>query len=95
MVNRFDVAVLRLPHGWLGISYLNNVSRIIETIKTTHSTLGATTIVIPTVPMFNNVKSESDWKKVAQVNSFIREVARNITESPCLFKSLGISRIKY
>lgn len=81
VVNRFDAAVLRLPHGWLGVSYMNNVNRIIETIETTHRTLGATTIIIPTVPMFNNVKSESDCKQVAQINSLIREVARNITES--------------
>lgn len=60
---------------------MNNVNRIIETIETTHRTLGATTIIIPTVPMFNNVKSESDCKQVAQINSLIREVARNITES--------------
>jgi len=81
VVNTFDAAIMRLPHGWLELDYMNNATRINEAIKTTYRVLGATTIVIPTLPLYNNVKSENDWKKVDQINRLIREVARDITES--------------
>ena len=80
IVNKFDVVILR-PTVWLQIDYINNATRIIETIETTHRILGATTIVITTLPLFNNVDTENDWKSVAEINRMIREVARNITES--------------
>ena len=80
VVNGFDAAVFRVPHGWLQLDYIDS-ARLIETIETTHRILGATTIVIPTLPMSNNVKSENDWEKVTQINRMIREVARNITKS--------------
>ena len=80
VVNSFDAAILRLPHGWLNFNDMN-IATITETIETTHRIVGAKTIVIPTVPFSNNVKSESDWKRVAQINRLIREIARNITES--------------
>mmetsp|Transcript_24849 Transcript_24849/g.49691 ORF Transcript_24849/g.49691 Transcript_24849/m.49691 type:complete len:482 (+) Transcript_24849:100-1545(+) len=81
VVNTFDAAIMRLPHGWLELDYMNNATRINEAIKTTYRVLGATTIVIPTLPLYNNVKSENDWKKIDQINRLIREVARDITES--------------
>jgi len=81
VVNTFDVAILRLPHGWLELDYMNNATRINEAIETTYRVLGATTIIIPTLPLYNNVKSENDWEKVAQINCLIREVAQNVTES--------------
>jgi len=80
VVKGFDAAVFRVPHGWLQLDYIDS-ARLIETIETTHRILGATTIVIPTLPMSNNVKSENDWKKVTQINRMIRQVARNITKS--------------
>lgn len=81
VVNTFDAAIMRLPHGWLELDYMNNSTRINEAIKTTYRVLGATTIVIPTLPLYNNVKSENDWKTVDRINRLIREVARDITES--------------
>ena len=81
VVNRFDAVVLRPQHGWLEFDHMKNATRIIESIETTHRILGATTIVITTLPLFNNVDTENDWKSVAEINRMIREVARNITES--------------
>lgn len=81
VVNTFDAAILRLPHGWLELDYMNNATRINEAIKTTYRVIGATTIVIPTLPLYNNVKSKNDWERVEQINRLIRQVARDITES--------------
>jgi hypothetical protein len=81
VVNSFDAAILRLPYGWLQLDYMNNANRIIESIETTHRILGATTIIIPTLSMNNNVKSKDDWKVYADINHMIREVARNFTQS--------------
>jgi hypothetical protein len=80
VVNKFDVVILR-PSSWLRLHDLNNATRFIETIETAHRTLGATMIVIPTLPLWNNVRTENDWKIVSEINRMIREVARNITQS--------------
>ena len=79
-VNEFDALILRVPHGWMAIDQIN-ATRIIEAIEIANRILGARTIIITTLPLSNNVKTEDDWKAIANINHMIRQIARNFTES--------------
>lgn len=74
-VGSFDVVVLRVMHGWMQ-HYEITHERIVEAILLSFELLGATTVVLMTVPFTNNVKSVTDMDKVREINEDIREIAR-------------------
>ena len=75
-VGRYDVAVLRIPHGWIDIVDITK-KRIIEAINLTHDNLGVETVVITTLPLNNNVLTSDDWEGIYKINKIIRDVAMN------------------
>jgi hypothetical protein len=74
-VGRFDVVLLRVMHGWMQLNEITH-ERIVEAIALSFELLGATTVVLMTVPFTNNVKSTEDMDKVSKINEDIREIAR-------------------
>ena len=75
-VGRYDVAVLRIPHGWIDIVDITR-DRIIEAINLSHDNLGVDTVVITTLPLNNNVLTSDDWEGIYKINVIIRDVAMN------------------
>ena len=75
-VGRYDVAVLRIPHGWMDIVDITR-DRIIEAINLLHDNLGIDTVVITTLPLNNNVLTAEDWDGIYKINVIIRDVAMN------------------
>lgn len=75
-VGSYDVAVLRIPHGWMDIVDITK-QRIIEAIHLSHDNLGVDTVVITTLPLNNNVLTSNDWEGIYKINVIIRDVAMN------------------
>jgi hypothetical protein len=75
-VGSYDVAVLRIPHGWMDIVDITR-DRIIEAINLSHDNLGVDTVLITTLPLNNNVLTSDDWEGIYKINVIIRDVAMN------------------
>lgn len=75
-VNAFDAVIVRIPHGWMQFHHISKED-IIEMIHTSNTYIGAEVVVISTLPLNNNVVSESDWEKVIGINQMIREIAND------------------
>ena len=70
----FDIVILRVMHGWMTLAEITH-DRLVEAIELSHELLGATTVLLMTVPFSNNVKNEGDLANVRQINEDIREIA--------------------
>ncbi|KAL9184236.1 hypothetical protein ACHAXT_002322 [Thalassiosira profunda] len=79
-VGAFDAAVLRVPHGWMKIEQITR-ERIVEAINLANEHLGATTIIVATLPLNNNVVTPADWEGIAKINQMIRDIARDWEQS--------------
>jgi len=75
-VGSYDVAVLRITHGWMDIVDITR-ERIIEAINLSYDNLGVDTVVITTLPLNNNVLTAEDWDGIYKINVIIRDVAMN------------------
>ena len=79
-VGAFDAAILRVPHGWMKIEQITR-ERIVEAINLANEHLGATTIIVATLPLNNNVVTPADWEGIAKINQMIRDIARGWEQS--------------
>jgi hypothetical protein len=73
-IGSFDIVILRVMHGWMALAEITH-DRIVEAIELSHELLGATTVLLMTIPFSNNVKNENDLAHVRQINEDIREIA--------------------
>lgn len=74
-IGDFDVVIFRVMHGWMKIHEIT-YDRVVEAVQLSHELLGATTVVLMTVPFTNNVKTLNELTKVKQLNDDIRDIAR-------------------
>jgi hypothetical protein len=74
-ISNFDVVVFRVMHGWMNLNEITH-DRIVEAVQLSHELLGATSVVLMTIPFTNNVLTVEDMIKVDKINSDIREIAR-------------------
>jgi len=74
-IGNFDVVVFRVMHGWMKSHEITH-DRVVEAIELSHELLGATTVVLMTVPFTNNVITVEEILKVKEINNDIREIAR-------------------
>ena len=51
--------------------------RLVEAVELSHELLGASTVVLMTIPFTNNVKTMEEMIKVEKVNDDIRQIARS------------------
>ena len=70
----FDIVILRVMHGWMTLAEITH-DRLVEAIELCHELLGATTVLLMTVPFSNNVKNEDELANVRQINEDIHEIA--------------------
>jgi hypothetical protein len=70
----FDIVILRVMHGWMTLAEIT-YDRLVEAIELCHELLGATTVLLMTVPFSNNVKNEDELANVRQINEDIHEIA--------------------
>ena len=75
-VANFDVVILRVMHGWMKLHEITH-DRLIEAVELSHTLLGASTVVLMTVPFTNNVQTIDDMIKVNEINEDIRNIARD------------------
>lgn len=75
-IGNFDAVIYRVMHGWMKSQDITN-ERIVEAVELCHELLGATTVVLMTIPFTNNVVTSKDWLAVQEINDFIREMARD------------------
>ncbi|KAL3773503.1 hypothetical protein ACHAW5_000500 [Stephanodiscus triporus] len=75
IVGSFDVVVIRVMHGWMELHEITH-ERIVEAVELCHELLGATTVVLMTVPFSNNVKTAEDMARVKEINDDMRTIAR-------------------
>jgi hypothetical protein len=73
-IGSFDTVILRVMHGWMTLAEITH-DRIVEAIELSYELLGATTVLLMTIPFSNNVKNENDLTNVRQINEDIREIA--------------------
>ena len=73
-LQNFDVVVFRVMHGWMPARDITN-NRLLEAIQLSNELLGATTVVLMTVPFTNNVVTVEEMKKVRNINENIRSIA--------------------
>lgn len=74
-MDKFDVVVLRVMHGWMEIGDITR-ERLHEAATITHKDLGADTVVFITVPFTNNVKTLTTYEGVSMANAMIRDTVR-------------------
>jgi len=75
-VGGFDCCVLRLQHGWMELHEITR-DRIVEEIELCNTVVGATTVIVSTLPLNNNVLTPSDWEGIIAINEIIRDIARS------------------
>lgn len=75
-VGGFDCCVLRIQHGWMELHEITR-ERVVEEIELCNKVVGASTVIISTLPLNNNVITSSDWEGIISLNSVIRDIARN------------------
>ncbi|KAL7444590.1 hypothetical protein ACHAXH_006442 [Discostella pseudostelligera] len=75
-VDNFDVVILRVMHGWMDLHEIT-YARLVEAVELSHTLLGATTVLLMTVPFTNNVKTIEDMIKVNEINEVMRSIARD------------------
>jgi hypothetical protein len=75
-VANFDVVIFRVMHGWMKLHEITH-DRLVEAVELSHTLLGATTVVLMTVPFTNNVKTIEDMNKVNEINEDIRKISRD------------------
>jgi hypothetical protein len=75
-LKRFDVVLFRTMHGWMPTDELQ-YDRFVEAIHLASELLGATTVILQTIPFSNNVKTENDWQDMYRINNVIRDIAKN------------------
>jgi len=74
-IGKFDVVVFRVMHGWMKIHEITR-DGLLEAIELAHELLGATTVVLMTIPFTNNVKTPQVLKQVNDINDEMRDIAR-------------------
>ena len=74
-VGNFDVIIFRVMHGWMLIHEITH-ERLVEAVELSHELLGATTVILMTVPFTNNVKTVEQMVQVRRINDDIRKIAR-------------------
>ena len=62
-------------HGWMELNEITR-ERLVEAVSLSRELLGATTVVLMTVPFSNNVKTAEDLVRVSEINDDIRDIAR-------------------
>lgn len=75
-IERFDVVVFRVMHGWMLIDEITH-ERLVEAIELANELLGATTVILMTIPFTNNVKTVEEMQKAEVINEDIREIAKS------------------
>ena len=75
-VQRFDVMLFRIPHGWLTLDEITQET-LVETIEMAHKVFGVRTIIVMTLYLNNNVKTMEDLNQMHRVNDMIRNVIGN------------------
>ena len=75
VVGNFDAVVFRVMHGWMEFDEITH-DRLVEAVELSHALLGATSVVLMTVPFTNNVKTPEDMDRVNEINNDIRRIAR-------------------
>ncbi|KAL7538030.1 hypothetical protein ACHAWF_005968 [Thalassiosira exigua] len=91
-IGAFDAVVFRVMHGWMQLHEITR-DRLVEAVELAHEVLGATTVVLMTIPFTNNVKTREDMKKVEEVNEVIREIARGWRDRANAASSSGVRRV--
>ncbi|KAL3806115.1 hypothetical protein ACHAXA_011223 [Cyclostephanos tholiformis] len=74
-VGNFDVVVFRVMHGWMELHEITH-DRLVEAVSLSRELLGASVVVLMTVPFTNNVKTAEDIVRVREINDDIRNIAR-------------------
>ena len=74
-VGSYDCCVIRPQHGWMKIEEITR-ERIVEEIVLCNQVTGASTVIISTLPLNNNVITPSDWEGIITINQMIRDIAQ-------------------
>lgn len=74
-IGSFDVVIYRVMHGWMKSNEITN-ARLVEAVELCGELLGATTVVMMTIPFTNNVKTLEERRQVKEINGDIRLIAR-------------------
>jgi hypothetical protein len=93
-IQRFDVVVMRIPHGWIPIE---NVTRqaLREAIDLVHELFGARKVVLLTIHTTNNVENMDDVDLLDEKNRMIRHFADTWTQQPTGNSCSGVEQMAY
>ena len=75
MMGNFNVVLFHVMHGWM---HLNGITheRLVKTVELSNELLGATTVILMTIPFSNNMITKEDMVMVSEINEDIRGIAR-------------------
>ncbi|KAL9186865.1 hypothetical protein ACHAXT_010585 [Thalassiosira profunda] len=74
-IGSLDVVIYRVMHGWMKSNEITH-ARLVEAVELCGEILGATTVVLMTIPFTNNVKTIEERRQVKEINGDIRLIAR-------------------
>ena len=67
MMGNFNVVLFHVMHGWM---HLNGITheRLVKTVELSNELLGATTVILMTIPFSNNMITKEDMVMVSEIN---------------------------
>ncbi len=67
IISNFDVVLFCVMHGWMQLNEITHEC-LVEAVELSNELLGATTVVLITIPFTNNVITEEDMAMVSEIN---------------------------
>eukprot|EP00536_Pseudo-nitzschia_multiseries_P019153 jgi/Psemu1/293770/fgenesh1_pg.3980_\ len=82
-IESFDAMIFRLPHGWLPASSFTR-ERLEASLRLAQELFGVRTVIIQSLFVNNNVKTEQELADMRATNQIIRTLVEDSWESPDL-----------